>query len=347
MNEKILTTKKIPIIWMFAGQGAQYFQMGRTLYQHNYTFRFWMDNLDKIAINYAGQSIVSLLYNNKYKKNSTFEQTLYTHPALFMIQFAMAKTLLAEGFELPDILFGMSLGTFVAAALAEVIEPEILLFDIISQARLFDIYCAGGGMLLIIDACKQFYCNPIYTGTCELAGINFNNCFIISSKYMNILKIANTLKEQYVTHQVLPVSIAFHSSYIDILEEKFKKIFDNRIYSEAKIPIISCTISNLINLKFAKNTDNSQYKQFSADYWWQIIRQPMYFKEIIKKIACYYPKALYIDVGPAGNMATFTKYNLPISKHSQIMSIMSPFGEEINNINLTRQKINIQQSKID
>lgn len=341
MNKKMSIQKKMPIVWMFTGQGAQYFQMGRMLYKHNNIFRFWMKKLDKIAINYVGQSVTNLLYNNQYKKNSIFEQTLYTHPALFMVQYAMAKTLLAEGFKLPDILFGVSLGEFVAAALAEIIEPEILLFDIISQARLFDAYCSGGGMLLVIDTLKQFYCNPIFVGTCELAGINFDNCFMVSSKRINILKIASVLKQQCITHQILPVSIAFHSSYIDILEKKFKKIFHNRVYSKAKLPIVSSIVSDVINLKFTSNNNNTD--RFSADYWWKVVRQPIYFKETLNKIEYNYQKALYIDVGPTGNMATFTKYNLPISEHNRIMSIMTPFGDEVNNINSVREKIiNIQ-----
>ena len=83
-----------PVVWMFSGQGSQYFQMGRALYDKNRTFRVWMDRLDNVAADFVGQSIVGLLYEPGQSKSQPFDQTLYTHPALFMVQYALAKTLL-------------------------------------------------------------------------------------------------------------------------------------------------------------------------------------------------------------------------------------------------------------
>src|SRR5438034_10484919 len=119
MIERFQTEQRKPIVWMFPGQGAQYYQMGKTLYNKNNTFRFWMDKLDAIAANYVGQSIVEMLYDDKHSKSQPFDQTLYTHPALFMVQYSLAQTLLAENFTPPDFLFGASLGEFVAATFAD------------------------------------------------------------------------------------------------------------------------------------------------------------------------------------------------------------------------------------
>src|SRR5688572_3233408 len=97
---------RAPVVWMFSGQGAQYFGMGRALYDGNPTFRLWMDRLDGVAADYVGQSIVEILYGEGHAKSQPFEHILHTHPALFMIQYATAETLRAEGFPAPDHLLG-------------------------------------------------------------------------------------------------------------------------------------------------------------------------------------------------------------------------------------------------
>jgi len=319
-----------PIVWMFSGQGTQYFQMGRALYDSNETFRFWMDRLDRVAANYVGQSIVEMLYDEKQSQSQPFEQTLYTHPALFMVQYSLAKTLLAENFPPPDYLFGASLGEFVAAALADVADVEAMLFDIIKQARLFDSHCGGGAMLAVIDDVDSFQSNPVFSDGCELAGVNFDRCFVVSGLKSKILLIAGQLRQQDITHQLLPVSVAFHSSLVEVAKEAFSKMFAGGVYRSAKIPVVSCAVST---------GGNEGDERFSPAYWWRVIRQPIEFRQALAEFQYNHPQAVYLDVGPSGNMATFTKYNLPESRHNRIMPIMTPFGNDHENIKAIRDRL--------
>src|SRR5450830_312829 len=277
-----------PVVWMFSGQGAQYFQMGRGLYHDNAAFRHWMDKLDAVAADYVGQSIVAMLYDPAHGKSQAFDQILYTHPALFMVQYAMAKTLLAEGFAAPDYLFGASLGEFVAAALADVADAETMLFDVIKQARLFEAYCNGGGMLLVIDQVDSFHDNPVFAGddALELAGVNFDRCFVVSGRLSRIQEVAEQLRRQDVTHQVLPVSTAFHSSQVDGVRDTFSAMFGRRIPRAAQIPVLSCVPDMDAGITL-----------FCADYWWQVIRQPIQFRQALTTFGQRHGQALYLDVG--------------------------------------------------
>ncbi|BCG49609.1 polyketide biosynthesis acyltransferase-like protein, PedC homolog [Candidatus Profftella armatura (Diaphorina cf. continua)] len=324
-----------PIVWMFSGQGSQYFNMGKTLYNKDVTFRYWMEKLDTISIKYIGQSIIKILYNNEFSKTEFFNQTLYTHPALFMFQYAMSQTLLAQDFKIPDILFGASLGEFIAAAFANITEVEESLFDIIKQAFLFEFYCNNGAMILVIDYINNSYINSIFYDKYqyELAAINFERCFVVSGLYNKITKIIKFLKEKKITYQILPVSTAFHSSHIDIIKDKFNLIFKNRIIKKSTIPIISCaylSLNEVNNIKF-----------FSGDYWWNIIRKPIQFSRVITDFQKKYPKAIYIDLSPSGNMGTFIKYNLCIKKRNRVIQIVDPFNKNIINIGLAKKKLKI------
>lgn len=334
MTEDTRVEQLKPIVWMLSGQGAQYFQMGKALYNANETFRFWMDRLDQVAANYVGQSIVEMLYDEKQSPSQTFEQTLYTHPALFMVQYSLAKTLLAESLPAPDYLFGASLGEFVAAALADVADVEVMLFDIIKQARLFDSHCGGGAMLAVIDDVDTFQTNPAFLDGCELAGVNFDRCFVVSGFRSRILQIAGQLRRQDIPHQLLPISVAFHSSLVEVAKDTFSTMFAGSVYRSAKIPVVSCAV-----LTATGQFDNAGYERFSPEYWWRVIRQPIEFRLALTEFQRKHPQAIYLDIGPSGNMATFTKYNLPANRHNRVMPIMTPFGNDNENIKATRERL--------
>jgi len=330
MTEDTRAEQLKPIVWMFSGQGAQYFQMGSALYNTNEAFRFWMDRLDQVAANYVGQSIVEMLYDEKQSLSQPFEQILYTHPALFMVQYSLAQTLLAENLPAPDYLFGASLGEFVAAALADVADVEVMLFDIIKQARLFDSHCSGGAMLAVIDDVDTFQTNPAFSDGCELAGVNFDRCFVVSGFRSKILQIAGQLRRQDIPHQLLPVSVAFHSSLVEAAKDTFSTMFAGSVYRSAKIPVVSCATS--------MGGDEVE-ERFSPAYWWRVIRQPIEFRQALAEFQRNNPQAVYLDIGPSGNMATFTKYNLPASLHNRVMPIMTPFGNDNENIKAIRGRL--------
>jgi acyl transferase domain-containing protein len=318
---------KRPVVWMFPGQGVQYFQMGRALYDGNATFRSWMDRLDGVAADYVGQSVVEVLYDGALPKSEPFDQLLYTHPALFMVQYAMARTLLAAGFAPPDHLLGASLGEFVAAAVAEVAAPEAMLFDLIKQARLFEAHC-DGAMLIVIDAVGTFRTNPAFGPDCELAGVNFERCFVVSGPSSRIDEVAAQLRQQDVVHQRLPVRVAFHSSLVDPLQDLFLRTFAGMATASPAIPVVSCAMDG-----------SAQAARFSPAYWWQVIRQPIAFRAALSALDRRHPQAVYLDLGPSGNMASFAKYNLPAAAHDRIIPVMTPFGRDLEALETAHSRL--------
>lgn len=331
--------ERAPVVWMFPGQGVQYFQMGRALYDGSATFRSWMDRLDAVAADYVGQSVVDVLYEDERSKGQPFDQILYTHPALFMVQYAMARTLLTEGFPAPDHVLGASLGEFVAAAVADVAEPEAMLFDLIKQARLFDAHCGGGAMLLVIDNVDTFHTNPVFSEGCELAGVNFDRCFVVSGAEAEIREVASQLKQQDIVHQLLPVPVAFHSSLMDDLRELYIKTFAGRTWGAATIPVTSCAVPP----GGVPETDDAR---FSPAYWWRVIRQPIEFRRTLLAFEQAHTGAIYVDLGPSGNMAGFVKYNLPANAHDRVMSVMTPFGHDREGIETARSKLSLLQRPV-
>jgi len=169
---------KKPIIFMFSGQGSQYYRMGEELFNSNPIFRRWIIKLDSIGAEMIGQSVLKELYGNK-RKSDVFNRTLLTHPAIFMIECALTRTLQEIGIE-PDCVIGTSLGEFVSAAVAGVMDVEEILECVITQAQMLERYCQRGGMLAVIHDVNLYgETQEIYENS-ELAAVNYCSHFVVS-----------------------------------------------------------------------------------------------------------------------------------------------------------------------
>lgn len=309
-----------PVVWMFAGQGAQYFRMGEALYVHNRVFRDVMDKLDRVVTARTGVSIVAVLYGDAQKIGTPFDNLSQTHPALFIVQFALAQTLLEQGAAPPDVLFGSSLGEFVAAAVAGVAPAEEMVLDLLKQAWVFDNLADAGAMMMVLDDVDRFYDDPVLSTQSELAGVSFSRCFVIAGTTQALDRISVHLRAQNVSYQQLPVGYAFHSSGIDPMEGAYRAALGTRDWQNGTIPVIGASDGTGDPIKFEGRD------------WWQVVRGPIHFLQSLRAFDAKHPGAVYIDLGPAGNMKTACHYCLSDRGAERSYAIMTPFGNELENL---------------
>jgi bacillaene synthase trans-acting acyltransferase len=66
-------------------------------------------------------------------------------------------------------------------------------------------------------------------------------------------------------------------------------------------------------------------------YFWNVVRHPIRFRETIALLE-QRDICRYIDVGPAGTLATFLKYGMPSTTKSIVHAILTPFGFDSRNL---------------
>ena len=145
-----ISNMKQKTVFMFSGQGSQYYHMAKSLFLSNFTFRKWMIHLNDIVKRDYGFSIIEHLYGRGKNFNDTFDNILVTHPAIFMVEYSAAKVLMELGVS-PDYVWGTSLGEFTGAAIAGVMDTAEILDAIIRQAIILKNNCREGGMLSIYN----------------------------------------------------------------------------------------------------------------------------------------------------------------------------------------------------
>src|SRR5688500_14439650 len=85
--------RRLPVILCFAGQGTQYYHMAADLYRDHAVFRQWLRIGDEVVRESRGFSLIAEVFDDRYRPTDPFARLEATHPAVFLVQYALAKVL--------------------------------------------------------------------------------------------------------------------------------------------------------------------------------------------------------------------------------------------------------------
>lgn len=69
-------------VFVFSGQGSQYYHMGSRLYTADEVYRKWMHRLDTIAADLIGESVLAQVHHPSKNRSDPFDRLLTSHTAL-------------------------------------------------------------------------------------------------------------------------------------------------------------------------------------------------------------------------------------------------------------------------
>ena len=314
-----------PIVFMFSGQGSQYFQMGKELYEQRPRFKLWMDHCDEIVGDLLPESLVDIIYQADKQRTDPFDRVLYTNPAIICIEYSLAKVIMEMGIN-PDYLLGYSLGEFSASILSGAITLEDGIELVIEFARLLEDGLPVAGMLAVIDNIEITKQQPQLFVNTWVTGKNFAKNFVVSGLKQDLDELEQQLAERKILFQRLAVNHGFHTAIIDDIESEFKQRVNDAFPGDISIPAYSALTGTLVT-------------EYDAQHLWQVVRQPVEFDKTILNIVeqrDYH----FIDVGPAGSLATFVKYLLPKNSASEHHEVINQFGKNLQSLDKLKTALN-------
>lgn len=291
--------------------------MGKELFEQQPVFRKWMEKLDGLVYERIGASVLEVLYSREKKRDEPFDRLLYSHPAIFMVEFALSQLLLNCGIT-PNYVFGTSLGEFTAGALAGVAEAEELLDTIVTQAKCLEKHCEQSGMLAIIHNAGIYHEMPLLHEKSELASVNYDSHFVVSGRRPALERIERFLKSKNILCQALPVSYGFHSSLVDSAASAFTSTLRCTSYNSPRIPLVSGVAGTFLT-------------KIHENYFWEVVRETIRFPKGVQELENG-GNHIYLDLGPGGTLANFVKRNLNKDSRSEAYALVTPFAGDMKRL---------------
>lgn len=315
------------IVFLFPGQGSQYYHMARELFARHPVFTKYMLELDGLARSIGAISVLDHIYDDRKTPANPFDRVAYTHPAIFMIEYSLSQAVIESGIA-PDYVLGTSLGEFAAAAVAGVMSAGQLMEMLLKQAEYFEACCRPAGMLAIINDVRVYHETRLIRDNTELASVNYDSHFVISGKQEHLSEIDRLLKQRGILCQSLPVTYGFHSSFIDPAAAAFKEYLNGKTCRAPRVPFMS-------------GLYGTSLKDLSPEYFWDVVRQPAQFPKAIEELERSGAR-MYIDLGPAGTLTNFAKRNINASSKSETHAIVTPFHQELRNLEKIRKLVSAE-----
>ncbi|BAZ11504.1 beta-ketoacyl synthase [Calothrix sp. NIES-4071] len=286
-----------PIAFMFPGQGAQYVEMGKELYQTEPIFREQVKRCCELLTPHLGLDLCSIIYPNESEKESAekkLKQTCLAQPALFVIEYALAQLWLAWGISV-QAMIGHSIGEYVAASLAGVMALEDALALVAARGAVMQ-QLPSGSMLSI--PLPEAEIKPLL-GELSLGACNAPNSCVVSGTVQAVDILKEKLSSLGVECRYLHTSHAFHSQMMEPIVESFIAEVRKVKLNPPQIPFVSNLTGTWITAQQA--TD--------PNYWARHLRHTVQFAAGISTLL-QEPNRILLEVGPGRTLCTFAKQNL-------------------------------------
>jgi polyketide synthase PksJ len=315
------------VVFMFSGVGEHYVNMTYDLYRQEPVFREEVDRCCDILEPLLKGDLRNILFVKKsgektaaHKKGNidlrkllgreeippgegevVLNRTLYSQVSVFVVEYALARLLLAWGIR-PYAMIGYSIGEYTAACLSGVFSLEDALFLVASRAQL--IHGVEQGAMLAVSLPEKEIKSLLPPGV-SIAAINTPDLCIVSGCVPGIEWLEHQLEERSIVFRRLKTFQAFHSPMMAVVEKELTGLFKKVTGHPPIIPYISNVTGTWITAKQAAD----------PGYWTTHTVSPICFSEGIGQLlrtSC----GIFLEVGPGNSLSGFTVQHHEVKNES-------------------------------
>ena len=301
------------IVFMYSGQGSQYYHMGAQLYEECAHFRGSMDSLDYYFREYTGDSVLKHVFSQTHNKADPFERMLYTHSAIYMFEYCLTKLLFRDGIE-PDFYLGTSLGEITATTIAGGVHPKAVIRLLVDQARVCEKKLDASSMIAVFGGAQQLREIQEVFPLIDIAAINYSEHFVLSGADNAMRNLPQYLADRRLLYSKVAAPFAYHSRVFDRIKDELEA---SNLISDLTMhkPCVSCS-----ELKVLYKTHRN--------FLWNVVRRRINFYETFMhfdRLGSF----TYLDLGPSGTLANFARQIIAESgSKSRSIQIMTPYTND-------------------
>jgi len=293
--------------FVFPGQGSQHTGMAAELYREYSEFRATVDYCLAQLSEQTSAALRRLVFSLESSDDSEAElsQTSLAQPALFIIEYALAKLWQDFGVK-PAALVGHSVGEFVCAVLASVMPLDNALRLVAERGRRMQEQPRGSMLSVRMPAAEL---EKRLTGGLALASDNAPLLCVVAGPSEEIDELGKRLEAEGFACRALRTSHAFHSPMMEPVVEPFLALLREVPLARPRIPIASTVTGEWLTDEQA--TDPT--------YWARQLRVAVRFRTALATSAAA-SKAMILEVGPRQSLATLARQQLGERARGRVFS---------------------------
>ena len=256
-------------MFVFPGQGSQWWGMGRALLDEDAVFRQTIEECDALFTRHAAWSLVDELRSDE--ASSRLHGTAFAQPALFAMHVGLAAVWRSRGIE-PNGVVGHSLGEIAAAHFAGALSLCDAVSVVFHRSRLMQLATGKGKMaaveLSVGDAAQAL---RGYEDRVSIAAVNSPSSTVLSGDSGPLEDLLQALQDRDVFFRYLPVNYAFHSHHMEPYLSELAELLRGLVARDPTVPVFSTVLGRPLE----------HAADFGADYWVRNVRQTVRFADAI------------------------------------------------------------------
>lgn len=273
-----------PLVFVFTGQGAQWWAMGQELIKREPVFRRVLEEIDTYLKPLAGWSLVEEMTRDE--SSSQINRTNIAQPAIFGLQVALAELWKSWGI-VPSKVVGHSVGEVAAAYVAGAYTMKDAVTIIYHRSRLQDL--TGGKGRMVAVGLSQAEAKKVIAGNddkVKVAVINSPGMVTLAGDTEPLEELVATLEESGKFVRWLRIDYAFHTHQMEPIKAELLETLAGIKPRATSIPYISTVTGGVC-----------EGARLDADYWWQNVREAVLFAPAIASLIRSGEDS-FLEIGP-------------------------------------------------
>ncbi|PAX59717.1 type I polyketide synthase [Brunnivagina elsteri] len=303
-------------VFMFPGQGSQYVNMGRNLYDSEPVFRSAVERCVEILKPLLDRDLREVMYpanGDEETAQISLRQTIYTQPALFVIEYALAQLWQSWGVK-PTATIGHSIGEFVGACLGGVFSLEDALKLVATRANMMWQMPPGAMLSVRLPAAEV---EKRLSGELVIAAINGPSLCVVSGTTEAVAAFQQKLEVEEIACRHLHTSHAFHSPMMEPLVEPFAQIVREIKLSPPVISFVSTVTGDWI----------ADEQATDPMYWANHMRATVRFAQAVQTL-WQQSDCVLLEVGPRNTTATLARQQVKNPKQQVAIASLASSADD-------------------
>jgi acyl transferase domain-containing protein/acyl carrier protein len=307
-----------PVVFLFPGLGDHYVDMGRELYESEPAFAAEVDRCAEALRPHLGADVREILFSvdprqapgagserrtdlrallrrggeARDEASRRLDRTEYAQPILFVVEYALARLLMAWGLR-PQAMIGYSLGEYVAACLSGALSLEDALALVAGRAKLIQALPAGAMLAVPLPETEV---QPFLDAGLAMAATNGPHFCVVGGPDGALADLERRLTGRGVTCLRLATTHAFHTAMMEPAAVALTELARTVTVGTPKIPYVSNVTGAWITA--ADLAD--------PGYWARHMVRPVRFAEGLAELLRDADRTM-VEVGPGGTLSALVR----------------------------------------